>query len=165
MRLTFIILSIVLATLCCAFSAQAAPTLAIITSPDLSLKLLSKGDLALIYWRKKQYWGNGIRVHPLNFPSDSPLRITFSKLILGSTPNQQTDYWNGLYFHGVSPPHIIQSSEAAKRYVVETPGAIAYIDACETDSRIHPIAWLSSTNGISTEKPLLDCKGESNRSQ
>lgn len=164
MRVTLIILWMVLSTLCCAFSAQAGQTLAIIASPELNLKAISQAELALVYWRKKQYWSHGIRMHPLNFPSDSPIRITFSKFILGSTPKQQTDYWNGLYFHGVSPPHIIQSSEAAKRYVLETPGAIAYIDACDIDSRIQAVAWLSSTHGLSPEKPIFQCQSESNNS-
>jgi len=61
-------------------------------------------------------------------------------------PSAQIDYWNGLYFTGVSPPHVVNSSEAALRYVQKTKGAIAYVDAC---------ALLEKTGITKQQMPLI----------
>ncbi|MDP2154137.1 MAG: hypothetical protein Q8J66_10835 [Methylotenera sp.] len=128
--------------------------IAVIVTNDNPNKSISLGELKLIYWRKKTYWANGQRIHPINLPSDNPLRLQFSSSILGSAPSAQNDYWNGLYFHGISPPYVLYSDEAAIRYVQETAGSIAYADACKLDNRVKPLLWLLP-NGETTSNPSL----------
>lgn len=131
--------------------------IAVIVASDNPNKSLSLGELKLIYWRKKTYWANGQRIHPINLPSDNPLRLQFSSSILGSTPSAQNDYWNGLYFHGISPPHVLYSDEAAIRYVQETAGSIAYADACKLDNRVKPMLWLLPNGETTTNPALINC--------
>ena len=131
--------------------------IAVIVASDNPNKSLSLGELKLIYWRKKTYWANGQRIHPINLPSDNPLRLQFSSSILGSTPSAQNDYWNGLYFHGISPPHVLYSDEAAIRYVQETAGSIAYADACKLDNRVKPLLWLLPNGETTTNPALINC--------
>lgn len=131
--------------------------IAVIVSNDNTRKSISLGELKLIYWRKKTYWGNGQPIHPINLPSDHPLRLQFSNMILGSSPSAQNDYWNGLYFHGVSPPHVLYSDEAAIRYVQETAGSIAYADACKLDNRVKPLLWLLPNGEISSNPATVSC--------
>lgn len=157
-RLSFtLFFSIVLYTSNC--SADETRPIAVIVANDTELsgtKAALAEDLSLIYWRKKQYWQGGQRIHPVNLHAEHPLRLIFSKVVLGNLPAEQTNYWNGLYFHGTSPPYSVQSEEAVLRYVASTKGAIGYVDACKVDSRVHAILWLTD-NTLSTQKPVLKC--------
>lgn len=133
--------------------------LAIIVSsnPEIAFtQQLAVRELSQIYWRKKQYGPNGVRLHPVNLHAEHPLRLYFSKTVLGSLPNEQADYWNGLYFHGTTPPYSVQSEEAVLRYVSNTKGAIGYVNACKLDERVKPLLWLSD-DSISASKPPLNC--------
>jgi hypothetical protein len=135
--------------------AQATPIIAIIVSSDAQIapqQQIASNELSLIYWRKKQYLEGGQQIHPVNLHAEHPLRLAFSATVLKSLPKDQTDYWNGVYFHGVSPPRSLLSEEAVIRYVAETKGSIGYINACNIDSRIKPILWISN-NKIHTTIP------------
>ena len=131
--------------------------IAVIVANELPVKTISLPELKLIYWRKKTYWADGQRMHPVNLPSDNPLRLQFSNSILGSPPSAQNDYWNGLYFHGISPPHVVYSEEAAIRYVQETTGSIGYVDACKIGSRVKPIFWIMPNGDVNSDLPDFSC--------
>lgn len=139
--------------------AEESHPLAVIVSgnPDIAvIQQLSTRELGLIYWKKKQYWQGGTRIRPVNLHAEHPLRIYFSQAVLGSLPSEQGDYWNGLYFHGTTPPYSVQSEEAVLRYVSITRGAIGYVDACALDDRVKPLLWIDS-NGVSSNKPEFNC--------
>lgn len=152
-------------------ATESAP-IAIIVAQDFFKNSLSLTDLKLIYWRKKTYWANSQRMHPVNLPPTHPLRLQFSNIVLGSPPSTQIDYWNGLYFHGTSPPHVVNSTEAMMRYVQETDGAIGYVNACQLQKHlagdhneraekplaIKPIAWLSPQGEVYHHIPELSCQ-------
>ncbi len=154
---------------CCAYyalvavpaaGAEESHVMAVVVSsnPEFSAtQQLSARDLELIYWKKKQYWQGGTRIRPVNLHAEHPLRIAFSKNVLGSLPGEQADYWNGLYFHGTTPPYSVQSEEAVLRYVSITKGAIGYVDACRVDERVKPVLWIIDSS-ISSNKPLLNCQ-------
>ena len=134
-------------------------TLAVVVSskPGLAvINQLSAQELNLIYWRKKQYWQDGVRIHPVNLHAEHPLRLYFSKLVLGNAPSEQSNYWNNLYFHGTTPPYSVQSEEAVLRYIATTKGAIGYINACNTDERVRPLLWIEGDD-ILSHKPNLHC--------
>lgn len=139
--------------------AEETPLLAVIVSsnPETAvIQQLSPRDLGSVYWKKKKYWQGGARIRPVNLHAEHPLRIYFSKVVLGNLPNEQSDYWNGLYFHGTTPPYSVQSEESVLRYVSITKGGIGYVDACKVDDRVKPLLWIE--NGIlSTSKPNLNC--------
>ena len=121
---------------------------------------LTPEKLKLIYLRKQLYWPNGKRIQPVNLQTEHPLRKQFSQVILGSLPAEQISYWNGLYFNGIRPPYVVNSEEAALRYVTQTEHAIAYVDACHVDERVRVVLWIgrneTSTNtpeGLSCDNP------------
>lgn len=165
MRLKRIIASIIVCGVLAAFMPFASATdkttnsmsLAIIVANDAPKDSISEAELNLIYWRKKEYWANGKRIRPVNLPSNHPFRVLFSRTILGSTPTEQSDYWNGLYFHGVSPPHIVNSVEAVIRFVQETKGAVGYVNACNADERVKTIAWINESGEVVNDAPNLRC--------
>jgi ABC-type phosphate transport system substrate-binding protein len=132
-------------------------TIAVIVADDSVTKTMTLSELKLIFWRKKNYWANGQRIHPINLPSDHALRLQFSSNVLGTLPSAQHDYWNGLYFHGISPPHVVHSDEAAIRYVQETTGTIAYVDACKVDARVKPIFWIMPNGDTGNQIPDIHC--------
>jgi len=140
------------------YAEESHPLAVIVSStPEIAvIQQIATRELSLIYWRKKQYWEDGVRIHPVNLHAEHPLRMYFSKAVLGSLPNEQADYWNGLYFHGTTPPYSLQSEESVLRYVGSTKGAVGYVDACKLDERVKPVLWITS-NTISTSKPVLNC--------
>jgi len=88
------------------------------------------------------------------------LRQQFSKVILGSAPNSQRQYWNGQYFNGILPPYVVNSEEAVIRYVANTKGAIGYIDACHLDKRVKAVAWIINQS-LQTQAPTgLHCHAQ-----
>lgn len=131
--------------------------IAVIVANNNAAKAITLPELKLIYWRKKEYWANGKPMHPVNLPTDNSLRIEFSRKILGSLPNTQNDYWNGMYFNGKSPPYVVNSEEAVIRFVTETSGAIGYIEACRLDSRVKPVAWITESGGLTNRLPEYHC--------
>jgi hypothetical protein len=134
-----------------------AEVLAVIVPHNHSVHQLDANELSLMFWRKKLYWADGKRIQTLNYSANNPLRLQFSQSVLKSTPDSQTDYWNGLYFHGISPPHVVSSQEAMLRFVADTPGAIGYIDACKLDDRVKPLAWINADRNVLTSEPELNC--------
>ncbi len=137
-----------LLTICSALLAHAeehTPILAVVVSAQQNsdnLKL-SPNSLKLIYLRKQLYWPNGKRIFPVNLYTEHSIRSQFSQSVLGSLPKQQIDYWNGLYFNGIQPPHSVNSEEAVLRYIAQTPYAIGYVDACAVDERVKAVLWIS----------------------
>lgn len=133
--------------------------IAVVISQDQSIGALkfSTNELGLIYWRKQLFWPGGKRIKPVNLSAEHALRKQFSLTVLGSLPNKQTDYWNGLYFDGISPPYSVNSEEAVLRYVMQTDGAIGYVNACKIDKRVKPLAWIVN-NQISMSEPAdINC--------
>ena len=141
-----------------ALDVQAADqVLAVIVAQDLAYKEPGAKELNLIYRKKILSWNDGGRIHPVNLPSDHPLRKVFSMAVLKSLPESQTQYWNDLYYHGISPPHVFASSEAATRFVIETKGSIAYVSACALDERVRPVLWIDALGNVSSTKPEFSC--------
>jgi hypothetical protein len=161
MRTPVLMAGMVTLGLACLFmgpaEAAVSDTLAVVVPRTQSGKIGSLVDLSLIYWRKKLYWSEGIRMQPVNLPTDSPQRRLFSQRVLGSLPEAQTEYWNEAYYHGTTPPHVVSSQEAVLRYVADTPGGIGYIEACKVDARVKAVGWLLADGSFTTSQPALNC--------
>lgn len=140
------------------WSKERTPVIAVIVpTHEQSEKLkLTPSSLKLIYLRKQLFWPNGKRIIPVNLSSEHPLRNQFSQAVLGSLPKQQIDYWNGLYFNGIQPPHSVNSEEAVIRFVSDTKGAIGYVNACVVDKRVKILLWIDG-DFISTQDLTPDC--------
>ena len=102
---------------------------AVITAPGVEHRP-SRESISLIFKRKQKYWENGTRIQPVNLPAAHPLRRAFSQNLLGQLPEDMEEYWRERYFHGVLPPHVLESEEAVILFVSSTPGAIGYVSNC-----------------------------------
>lgn len=156
MRIFFLIIALLYAGL--ALAEERSPVIAVIvpTQEQAEKLKLTPSSLKLIYLRKQLFWPNGKRIIPVNLQSEHNLRNQFSKAVLGSLPKQQIDYWNGLYFNGIQPPHSVNSEEAVIRFVTDTKSAIGYVNACAVDERVKILLWIDGEY-ISAQQPLLDC--------
>jgi ABC-type phosphate transport system substrate-binding protein len=156
MRIFTLIIALLYASL--VWAEQRAPVIAVIVPAQEQVdKLkLTPNSLKLIYLRKQLYWPNGKRVVPVNLQSEHILRNQFSQLVLGSLPKQQIDYWNGLYFNGIQPPHTVNSEEAVIRFITDNKGAIGYVNACSIDERVKVLLWIEA-DSISTQPLPFNC--------
>lgn len=120
--------------LCCLAAmpvrGASAPSFAVIVADDIDETTLSRETLSFVFQRKQNFWRNGRRIQPVNLPAANPLRRAFSRCVLGRGPEAMEDYWREQYFHGVLPPHVVESEEAVALFVAATPGAIGYISFC-----------------------------------
>ncbi len=131
--------------------------IAIIVPKTSKFQKINLGEISLIYLRKKLYSNEGKRIIPVNLPSNHSIRKQFSSLILGGSPETQAEYWNEAYYHGLSPPHVVGSEEAAIKFVEITPNAIAYINACKLTDEVKAIAWLTADGNFLLQAPNLNC--------
>jgi len=109
---------------------------AVIVSSSVKSHHLSRQSLALIYRRRQTFWPDGEHVHPVNLPAKDPLRVAFSRCVLGQSPQDTEDYWRQMYFHGTLPPYVLASQQAVVLFVAATRGAIGYVDQCPHDKRV-----------------------------
>ena len=128
------VLALTLALL--AGGAAAAPGIAIVVAPEHPLAALDRRGLAAIFKRKRRVSADGTALVPVNLPATAPLRIAFSRAVFAQDPAGLDHYWNERYFHGIPPPHVVDSVEAMLRFVVATPGAVGYVPACRVDARV-----------------------------
>jgi hypothetical protein len=134
--------------------------LAVIVPLQYAGPLPSVPELALIFKRKKLFWDDGTPIHPVNLPADNHLRRQFSQYVLKNLPENQMQYWNAMYYHGVFPPYVADSPEGALRFVAETSGAIGYVPACMVDARVKSILWISASGIATSTAPELGCSQE-----
>jgi hypothetical protein len=125
----------------------AAEPIAVVTAANSPPHKLSFDSLKLIYLRKVQVDEHGNRWIPINLPATHPLRYEFSSTLFSLLPEDQEDYWNGQYFHGIMPPSVLSSEEAVLRFVSSTPGGIGYVQKSHADGRVKIILTLpAATN-------------------
>ncbi|MCC7120335.1 MAG: hypothetical protein IT493_02155 [Gammaproteobacteria bacterium] len=120
-----------------------------IVAPDHPLVTLDRRELAAIFKRRRRVDAEGAALVPVNLPAPAPLRIAFSRAVFAQDPADLDPYWNERYFHGISPPHVVNSIEAMLRFVAATPGAVGYVPACRADARVRVVLVLPAT--------LADC--------
>jgi len=139
-----------------ALSQAADEVMAVIVAPGHA-KVLKKDDLALVFKRKKLFWSDGGKMQPVNLPTANPLRRAFSLAVLGATPEELEQYWNDMYFHGISPPFVLGSEQAVLRFVAETPGAVGYVPLCHVDSRVAIALVISAAGHVSEDTSTTAC--------
>jgi len=145
LTLPWLLLGAAAATPVYAEPADAAPVIiAVVVSADRVDESLDLDDVELIFKRKRQFWGDGQRIQPVNLPPEHPLRRRFTRNVLHLSPELQQDYWNEQYFQGVRPPHMLRSEGAVVRFLLETAGAIGYLPYCGLDPRLHAVLLITA---------------------
>jgi len=90
---------------------------------------LTKSQLRRIFSMRQLLWPNEQKIVVFVLPSSHPLHQDFSKNALGIFPYKLDRIWNKLTFSGLgTAPIVVQSREALINAVINTPGAIGYVE-------------------------------------
>jgi ABC-type phosphate transport system substrate-binding protein len=141
----FVVLNLTLLWLALSVPVEVEERIAIIVAKTATQRILDNEQLERVYLRKTRFWSDGTRVTPVNLPAAHPLRLAFSRLVLRTLPEEQETYWNEQYFHGVTPPFVLDSEEAVVQFVATTPGAIGYVSETAVTSSLRVLFYLPQT--------------------
>jgi len=80
---------------------------------------------------------NGIRVTPVNLTSGNELRTNFIRNYLQEDEAEYVGYWTVRRYVGKgAPPQELKSSDEVLQFVINTAGAIGYIDEAELTAEV-----------------------------
>jgi hypothetical protein len=114
--------------------------LVVIGHPSNRFDSLSCAKVGNVFLRKVSRWPWGAEVAPADFPMGAPIRKEFVQLVLKISEEQLAAYWiDQRATRGVSPPVEVRDAAAAKLWVAERPGGIAYIPVSALDGTVKPI--------------------------
>ena len=111
------------------------PAIAIVVGVGSPIRQVNVDTLRELYLRRQRLWSDGERAMPVNLPADDPVRIAFSKRVLGRLPGDLEAYWLRLYREGVQPPLVLKTSQAVCAYVAAENAAIGYVRPDEVDGK------------------------------
>jgi ABC-type phosphate transport system substrate-binding protein len=113
-------------------TAQDVSELVVIVHPSRAAAVgsLSAADLQAIFTRKKQFWGDGNKITPLNLAKGSVARNTFDLVVLGFDPDASARYWVDQGVRGgARAPSEVPSPELAIKTLAVMRDAISYVPA------------------------------------
>lgn len=95
---------------------------------------IKRSILADVYLRKVLRWGDGSVISPVDQSTASPVRVAFSKQVLGKPVDAMQIYWlRQMSAPGASKPPSVKNSDAEVLAFVEgKPGAVGYVSAGAT---------------------------------
>jgi len=113
--------------------ASAALEIAIVVGAGSPIESVDVDTLRDLYLRRQRLWPGGSAAAPVNLPAGDPLRRSFSRVVLGRTPDELVGYWNRRYFDGIRPPLVLNSARAVCAYLATEPGGVGYVPADEVN--------------------------------
>lgn len=131
MKHFFIVLIVlgILLTIGTLFS-QTGTSYKVIVNKDNPVSELSKDKVSKLFLKKTKKWDNGDKVNPVDLFSDSSIRKSFTKQVLGKTVGAIKAYWQKKIFSGKGiPPAEKNNDREVIAYVKSKPGAIGYVSA------------------------------------
>ena len=111
-----------------------------VVSAKSPVTALSQAQLADIFLGKTTRFPDGTLATPIDQNEDSPARERFYAQFTGKSPAQVKAHWSKIIFTGRGqPPRQVPGGPDVRRAVVETPGAIGYLDAKLVDSSVRVV--------------------------
>ena len=101
----------------------------VIVNPANPETSISKSSLSRIFLKKSTTFLDGHGASPVDLPLNSPVRISFSKNVLGKAPSEVDGFWQQQIFSGKDIPPPQKSESAAIDYVRSNGKGIAYVSA------------------------------------
>jgi ABC-type phosphate transport system substrate-binding protein len=99
----------------------------VICHPGVKGNKVPRETLAEIFLKRTVKWGDGAAIEPVDRSMTSPLRVSFSRKVLGRSPAEVQIYWSKAMRDGIRPPVVKGSDEDVIAFVSGTPGAIGYV--------------------------------------
>ena len=101
----------------------------IVTHPQVTESSLTKQQLRRIYTMRQLRWGDDSAISVFVLPSQHDLHRRFAKEQLHIFPYQLNRIWHKLTYSGLGvAPTIVGSQQELIQAVLNTPGAIGYIE-------------------------------------
>lgn len=109
---------------------EEGPPFLVIVHPQLKGSTLDRSTVAEAFLKKRIRWDDGEAIHPVDLPSQSPVREKFSPAVLKRSVAAVRSYWQQRIFSGRGvPPPEVASDEAVVRYVATHTGGIGYVSS------------------------------------
>ncbi len=128
MKPRLLVLVVALIMISASVFAQQQPTFRVVVKPKNPTASVDRKFVEDVFLKKVSSWPNGESLRPVDLPSSSPTRQTFTTAMLGRTVDEVRRYWQQRIFSGrdVPPPERTSDEEVIK-YVLEHEGGVGYV--------------------------------------
>jgi ABC-type phosphate transport system substrate-binding protein len=100
----------------------------VIVNASQTASTIDKAVLADIFQAKSTRWRDGSRIVPVDHSTQSPLRVTFTREVLGLSMAAAMTYWmRQVSGGGLRPPIVKETDEDVIAFVASNSGSIAYV--------------------------------------
>lgn len=118
-----------------------AHSIDIITHPVVTTKSLTTAQLRRIYSMRQLLWDSGLPIVVFVLPSKNKLHQNFAIKILRMFPYQLDRIWHKLTYSGIgNAPVVVNDAQALINAVMNTPGAIGYMEKVPNNNKINIIS-------------------------
>ena len=110
--------------------AQAGPQTPykVVVNVSQAASTIDKAVLADIFQGKSTRWRDGSRIVPVDHSTQSPLRVAFTRDVLGLSMPAAMSYWmRQVSGGGLRPPIVKETDEDVVAFVASNSGSIAYV--------------------------------------
>jgi hypothetical protein len=109
--------------------AASAENIVVVVNPGSGVESLSRNEVINIFLGGFRRFSSGIMAIPIDLPHSDPVREEYYRRLVGKTPSEINTYWSRLIFSGKTrPPGNAGSFEIARALVLESAGAITYLE-------------------------------------
>jgi hypothetical protein len=125
------------------FALFLAPQLAraelvVVAHPKSGIDKLSREEVTNIYLGRYRRLSSGLTAEPLDLQGEAESKAQFYRSLVGKSLAEINAYWARLVFSGKTrPPQVAASVEEALQYVLNHPGALAYVERGKADRRFN----------------------------
>lgn len=136
----FMVAAAVLGTPGAALAAAAPDDIVVVVSAENPAMEISRLHLADLYLGRTTRFPNGEAAEPVDQRSGSKARDAFYERYVGRSAAEIKAHWSKIIFTGRGrPPREERDCTAVKRYVVEHPRAIGYIERSRVDDSVRVV--------------------------
>lgn len=123
--------------------AQASADLVVVVNAKSGVAKLTLNETINIFMGRYRQLPSGIVAQPVDLPDTNPDKERFYSLLVDKDLPEINAYWARLIFSGkTSPPHQAKSTAEVIDRLARQPGAIAYIERNQVDSRFRIVLEL-----------------------
>ena len=110
--------------------AEEGESFVVVVNASNEVSEMSPDAVARLFLRKARAWRGGRTAVPVDLSLASPLRVAFSRKVLGLSPAEVRDYWMKQTLSGGDvPPAIRPSEREVLDFVKGEAGGIGYVSA------------------------------------
>lgn len=100
----------------------------VIVNTAQTANTIDKAVLADIFQGKSTRWHDGSRIVPVDHSTQSPVRATFTREVLGLSMPAAMSYWmRQVSGGGLRPPMVKETDDDVLAFVASNSGSIAYV--------------------------------------